>query len=240
MDKSQYRNIILILFFYMTYLFTGYQEAQIQNLSSVFIGVMVIGFILNLLLCRLVSTPELLSYLVVGLFYTYIQESLGVNAGIWHYNSLHGEIHFGVYAWVTAALSVACIAKWGTMQFAKQLTYDSPWLNRIIVIAFMLMMANVLWLTDYLPLLIVMFIVGIYALLIASTFTTRYFLLIVSSGIMISLLGEHSGSLHANLFTFNTPGGWPPLYLMLGFWPVELLSIIGLSRWIANVTKERL
>jgi uncharacterized protein (DUF362 family) len=82
---------------------------------------------------------------------------------------------------------------------------------------------------------------ALVCLYLSARMHTAALLSVLASGALIGTSAELAGS-HSGLWTFNTPNGLPPAWLLLGSWPLEVLVHYGLSGVLAReslVPRER-
>lgn len=237
--KEKLLNLVLVALFIGITAFTAFHEGYIPLISIPFLISLVAGFlIITLWLSKNISTKRLIS-LMFGIFIIeYVKETIGIRSGIWTYHGIDGQFNFGVWAWVLGGLVTYTLATRIVIQQIRKLKLSFPrWLNQIILTILFLFI--LLSLGDYRNNTGVLFYL-FYAVLFAATFYVSLridfpvFAGIVISSWIIGNPSEYIGSIASGVWTFTHNPDYPPLFLLFGCWPLEILSQYSLSAFLAN------
>lgn len=246
MEKNWPQNLLIIALFIIVTLFTAYQEGYLPMISVLFWLVLIFGFAVSIWLAFNVSTARLVS-LMLGIFIIeYIKETIGIRSGMWSYHGLPNSYNFGVWAWVMGGMAVFWLAVRIVIRLIKKLTVDVPrrWnlLNPVIVV---LIFASIpLTLGPYRSGADLWFW-GLYAVLFLVTLVTALRLdLAVFLGLLITtwILGfpsEYAGSVPNHIWTFTHNPDFPPFFLIMGCWPLEIFTQFALSAFLAHEDLDR-
>jgi len=234
-------NLLLITLFLVVTLFTAHQEKFLPQIAPLFWGVLIFGFFLSYWMALKVSTARLLS-LILGIFIIeYIKETIGIRSGMWTYHGLANSYNFGVWAWVLGGLGVFWLAVRIVIRLVKKMCMDLPrrWnlLNPVLVV----LCFAVIYLTlgPYRSGAGVWFW-GLYAVLFLAALWTALrldfpvFLGLLLTTVPVGFLSEYAGSVPNHIWTFTHNPDFPPAFLILGCWPLEILTQYGLSAFLAR------
>ena len=235
-NKVRLQNLILIALLIVITLFTAFHEGYFSLISILFWLLLIVGFAITVWLAWSISTKRLLA-LILGIFIIeYIKETIGIRSNVWTYH--RGFYNFGVWAWVLGGLIVYTLSTRVVIKLIRKLKFSLPkWLNPIILILIFVLIpltlgdywsgAKVLFWSFYALLLIA----GIYA---SMRMDFLVFIGIVITAWIVSNPSEYIGSVASGVWTFNHNPNYPPLFLLLGCWPLEILAQYSLSAFLAN------
>lgn len=241
MDNHWPQNLLLVALFIIITLFTAYQEGYLPMISVLFWVFLIIGFAVSIWLALQVSTARLLS-LMLGIFIIeYIKETIGIWSGMWSYHGLPNSYNFGVWAWVMAGLTVYCLAVRVVIRLVKKLTADLPrrWnlINPVIVVLVFAIIPLTLgayrggagpWFW------------GLYAVLFLISLVTALrldfsvFLGLLITTWIIGFPSEYAGSVPNHIWTFTHNPDFPPFFLIMGCWPLEIFTQFALAAFLAR------
>jgi len=241
MEKNWPQNLLMIALFIIVTLFTAYQEGYLPMISVLFWGVLIFGFTLSIWLALNVSTARLVS-LMLGIFVIeYIKETIGIWSGMWSYHGLPNSYNFGVWAWVMGGLAVFWLAVRIVIRLVKKLTGDLPrrWnlLNPAIVVLIFAIIP--LTLGPYRSGAGAWFW-GLYAVLFLVTLGTALrldfpvFLGLLLTTWILGFPSEYAGSVPNHIWTFTHNPDFPPFFLIMGCWPLEIFTQYALSAFLAQ------
>jgi hypothetical protein len=241
MDNHWPQNLLITALFIIITLFTAYTEGYLPMISVFFWIVLCIGFAVSIWLALGVSTGRLLA-LMLGIFIIeYIKETIGIWSGMWSYHGLRSSYNFGVWAWVMAGMTVFWLAVRIVIRLVKKLAGDLPrrWnlINPVIVVLVFAIIP--LTLGDYRggagP-----WFWGLYAILLLVTLATALrldlpvFLGLFITTWIIGFLSEYAGSVPNHIWTFAHNPDFPPFFLIMGCWPLEIFTQYALAAFLAR------
>lgn len=237
-NHAKPRNLLLVALFIIITLFTAFHEGYIKLISIFFWISLVIGFSISIWLAFSVSTKRLLS-LILGIFIIeYIKETIGMRSGMWTYHGVDGLFNFGVWAWVLGGLTVYTLATRVVIKLIKKLNISLPkWYNISIIVFISLLVP--LTLGNYWSGAGGLFFLFYTLLAIVGIFSSMRMDFHVLAGIVItswivSNPSEYVGSVASGVWTFTHNHDYPPFFLLLGCWPLEILAQYVLSAILAN------
>jgi hypothetical protein len=235
------KNLLLVLLLGTVTFFTAHQEGYFQTPIQIFALVLIIGLALALWMVFTITTARLLA-LMLGIFIIeYIKEGIGIRSGMWTYHGLPNTYIIGVWAWVLGGLGVFWMAVRVVIRGIRKLTAGVPrrWnlLNPIVVVLIFLFIPLALgeygpgaggWFWSFYA---VLFLV---ALVTAFRMDLPVFLGLVLTTWVMGFLSEYAGSVPDHIWTFTYNPNFPPAFLIIGCWSLEILTQYGLSAFLAN------
>lgn len=232
------RNFLIIALFMSITLFTAFHEGYLPLISISFWLFLLAGFGLCFWLAISISTKHLLALIFAIVIIEYIKETIGIISGLWIYHGVHGFYNFGIWCWVLGGLSTYTLAtriiitRLGNLNLPVSRRGNA----RIIVALFVLIPIMLLgywrgagggfW-SFYLLLLI--FCVILVPRLDFSVLTG----LVVTSW-LVGASGEYLGGISSHVWSFPLNPHYPPGYLVICCWPLEILAQYGLAAILAN------
>lgn len=251
-------SVTLVSAFQEKYIVTD--RDWISSLHSMFWFVLIGGFLILFWLAWSISTRRLLAFIPVILIIEYINQSLATSLGLWFYTAKEGAYIFGVWAWVVSGLVTYAIASKAVVRLAKKGKFSLPrFLNPVIVIILFLIVC--VFGRDYLlaadrkilqPFLVFYALVALVGIVGSIWTETRVLLGIIISALIVGFISESAGA-QAGIWQFMQPqasdpalaaaqlaqginlsASCPPVYLILGCWPLEILAQFALSALIAG------
>lgn len=237
-NNARRQNLLLVVLLMTITFFTAFHEGYLSFISPLFWGLLFVGFSITVWLALWISTRRLLS-LVLGIFVIeYVKETIGIRAGMWTYHGVGGLFNFGVWAWVLGGLITYTLSTKVVIRQIRKLKFSLPvWLNPIILILISLLIP--LTMKDYWSGAGGLFWSFYALLLIAGTYASIKMGFPVFAGIVIAawIVGnpsEYVGSAASGVWTFTHNPDYPPLFLLFGCWPLEILAQYSLSAFLAN------
>lgn len=113
MNDNWRRNLLLMVLFFIATIYSAYQE-NYWPIPWPFSLVLIGGAAVSIWMALKVSTPRLLSLMVVIFIIEYVKETIGVRSGMWayydHFDQPNPQYNFGICAWVLAGMSVYWLA----------------------------------------------------------------------------------------------------------------------------------
>jgi hypothetical protein len=235
-DKKQ--NLLLITLFITVTLFTAYREGYLPIITGIFWFFILGGFAISFWLAWGITTKRLLA-LILGIFIIeYIKESIGIMSGMWEYHGTNTFYNFGVWLWVLAGLTAYTLATRVVVKLIRKwnLPYGPQHNVAIIIIVFLLIPVTLFsywkgaggwfWLL-YLSLLIA----GLYT---ARRLDFPLLAAIVVTSWIVGNPSEFLGSAASGVWTFPHNPHYPPIFLLFGCWPLEILAQFALSAFLAQ------
>jgi len=186
-------------------------------------------------------SERLLSLMLVIFIIEYIKETIGINANMWKYHGLNSFYNFGVWSWVLGGMTVFWLAVRLVIRAMRRLTASFPrrcnLLNPVMVLIIFALIPLTLgnyrsgaggWFW------------GLYAVLFLVTLVTSLsmdfpvFLGLVITTWFFGFVSEYVGSVPNHLWTFPHNPNYPPFFLIMGCWPLEIFTQYALSAFLAN------
>ena len=236
--SDRLRNLLLIFLFIIVTIFTAFHEGYLSLISLPFWLAVIGGFLISAWLAWTISTKRLLS-LILGIFIIeYIKETIGVRSGMWKYHGVNELYIFGVWAWVLGGLTAYTLSIKIVIRQIQRLQLSLPrWVNPIMLTVISLLIP--LTLGDYWSGAGMLFWLLYTALFIAGIYSSLRMDFPVFAGIIITawIVGnpsEYIGSVASNVWTFTYNPGYPPFFLLVGCWPLEILAQYSLSALLAD------
>jgi len=199
---------------------------------------LVVGFAIAGWLALSISTRRLLSLILSIFIIEYVKETIGIRSEFWSYQGIGGFYNFGVWAWVLGGLTVYTLSTRVVIRLIRKLKLAFPkWLNPVILFLVFL----------FIPLTMGQYRNGagwlfwlFYALLLLTGIYTSIkidfpvFVGIVLTAWIVSNPSEYIGSVSSKVWIFLYNPDYPPLFLLFGCWPLEILAQYVLSAFLAN------
>jgi len=242
-NGSRARNLLLIALLILVTFFTAFHEGYLPLISLPFWILFIAGYCITIWLAFSISTRRL-GALILGIFIIeYVKETIGIRSGMWTYHGVDALYNFGVWAWVLAGLGVYTLSTKVAIRLIRKLKISPPkWLNPIILILISLLIpltlgdywagAGALFFSFYALLLII----GIHA---SMRIDFPVLAGIVITAWIISNPSEYVGSVSSGVWTFTHNPNYPPLFLLFGCWPLEILVQYFFSAFLANEPLDR-
>jgi len=235
-ERSQ--NLLIIALLIIITFFTAFHEGYLRSISVLFWLTLIAGFSISIWLAFCISTRRLLSLILAIFIIEYFKETIGIRDKLWSYHGNNGLYNFGLWAWVLGGLVVYTLSTRIVIKQIRKLKFSLPrLLNPIILILISLLIpftmreyresAGVLFFSFYALLLIA----GIYA---SFRMDFPVFAGIVITAWIISNPSEYVGSADSGVWTFTHNPNYPPFFLLIGCWPLEILAQYFLSAFLAN------
>jgi len=240
---ERYPNLLMVALFLTVFLFTTFHEGYLPFITFIFFLALAAGFAMAVWLALHLAARRLMALILVIAFLEYIKESMGIRSGMWVYHGANGFYLFGVWCWVLAGLSV----------FALATRVAVPWLRTFGVspaAKWNLVAPPVLFLFIYLSLgeyrsgagglfWFLYTVLLIFDLFLVRSMETPVLLGLVVTAWVGSNLSEYVGAVASGAWTFPHNPTYPPVFLLFGCWPLEILAQYGLSAWLAGETLEK-
>lgn len=243
LNNSKIPNLFLVALFLIITFFTIFHEGYLGKITPLFWITLIAGFSICTWLALKISTIRFVSLLLVIFIIEYIKETIGIRAGFWRYNGISGSHNFGVWAWVLGGVVSYALATRVIIRVTRKLKISWPrWLKPATV----LLVASIipLKLGDYQSGADWMFWLFYTVLLIAAIYASLKMEFPVLVGIIIAswIIGnpsEYVGSTNSEVWTFTHNLNYPPLFLLFGCWPLEILAQYSLSAYIAKEALDK-
>lgn len=215
--------------------FTGYMEGYFPLISPLFWAIIAGGIVVTAWLACTISTVRLLALIVVIFVVEYVKESIGVVNGFWHY--ARPSYTFGVWCWVVGGFSAIAVGK----LLAKVIAMLKPSLPKganaaMVIIAAILGFALLGPYRSHTGAGFWLFYAALLSIALFVSFRVGFpeFASLVAAAVAVGALSEYSGAIGNNLWTFAYDRHFPPLFLLLGCWPIEITMQYLLSGAIAG------
>lgn len=238
MNKEKQRNLVLVASLIVITAFTAFHEGYIPLISIPFLLSLLAGFSITVWLAKHISTRRLLSLLFTIFVIEYVKETIGIRSGMWSYHGIDGRYNFGVWAWVLGGLTSYTLSTRIVIRQIKKLKLlPLRWLSRIIVaILFLFILLSLGQYRDAAGALFYVFYAGLFIICIYASVEMDFsvFIGIVITSWIVGNLSEYMGSAASGVWTFTFNANYPPVFLLFGCWPSEILAIYSLSAYLAN------
>lgn len=231
------QNLIIIALLMAITLFTAFHEGYIPLISVPFWSVLIVGFAVCIWLAFSISTRRLLSLILVIFVVEYIKETIGIRSEMWTYHGTDGLYNFGLWAWVLGGLTVYTLSIRVLIGLIKKLEIRSPRCANPIIL---MLIASLIPLTlgDYRSGAGFLFFSFYAVLLVVSIHACARMDFPIFAGIVITAwfvgnISEYMGSVASGIWTFTYSPDYPPIFLLFGCWPLEILVQYSLSAFLA-------
>ena len=235
---SYARNLVLVLILFAALALAAVAEGYASRLTLLFSALLVIGFGLSVWLSMRTATARLLALLVLVFFMEYADQTIGVSSGLWQYHGARGEYVFGVMAWLVAACSAQALSTGVAIPILLRLRLRAPgWVTTLLVLgllAFIPLAAGGYRASMGLPFWCFFGLVGVIAMVASKKMPIHVFAGVVLSACFVGSISEYVGSVSSGCWTFPFDSRFPPLYLVLGCWPLEILVQFSVSAFLAG------
>jgi uncharacterized protein (DUF362 family) len=232
------RNLILVLLLFATLAVAAVAEGYAPHLSLLFVALLAVGFGLSLWLSIRTTTARLLALLTLVFFMEYATQTIGVASGLWQYHGIDGQYVFGVMTCLVAACSAQALSTGVAIPLLHRLDLRAPpWLTTALVLgllSFIPLAAGGYHSSMGLPFWCFYGLVGIIAIIAARRMPIHVFAGVILSGWFVGNLSEYVGSASSGCWTFPLDRNYPPLYLVMGCWPLEILLQFSVSAFLAG------
>jgi len=211
-----------------------------------FFVTLAIGFCLMAWLTLSISTFRYASLMLTIFIIEYIKEGIGTISNLWTYHgrniwtspdSNEALINFGVLMWVMGGIAVYTVATKLIIPWLRKLDFSPPrYVHPLIIIL----------LFALIPLLLGKYAAGagflfyaLYLFLFAvCLFASLKMEFPVFAGILVAALiggfpAEYAGSMGSGIWTFTHNPDYPPLFLLVSCWPLEIMAQYSISSYIA-------
>jgi hypothetical protein len=238
-------NYVIAALLIIVVWFTGYHEGYFPVLKFAFTALLCFGCVCGIWLARFASTKRMMG-LILGIFIIeYIKETIGIKSGFWTYHGANGAYNFGVWAWVLAGVTVYTVSARLIVKTVRLLQPSMPkWLNPaprylnplVIVCAFWFMYLGLWKYWDGVGIEFVVFygILFLVSLYISYNIKFTVFVGFIIGTVLAGNVSEYLGAVGCGVWTFNHNPNYPPLFLVLGCWPLEILTQVGLAALVAR------
>jgi len=208
--------------------YTGYVEGFLPLISTGLWIALLCSFVLSVRLALTVPTKYLLALVFVVIVLEYCKETIGVSTRMWSYNGKAGQYLFGIWLWVSASLSAFALARELLHRWQGWRRIRLPSTANALLLLFAAALVR-LTLGEYAPHATVVFW-GFYAVLVMTSVWASLrmpFPLLATCVVLSWLVGatsEYLGSIDSGAWTFAHSTHFPPIYLLAGCWPLEIVA----------------
>lgn len=217
--------------------FTMAHEGYVALVSPALALSMIAGFGVIAWLAASERPSRLAALLLSILVIEYVKESIGVRAGLWTYHGNPGQYLFGVWLWVMAGTSAYAVAKKVAVPLVARSSWAPPrWTHAALVLAVAAVIP--LSLGGYRPQVGTDFVL-LYAVLTAAAVASAVRMPfptlagLVLTAWAVANPAEYVGSMGSGIWTYARDARYPPLFLLFGCWPLEILAQVSLSAVLA-------
>lgn len=227
--------LVVALVAFMTF-FTGYQESYIELISPLFWVVLAAAIAVAIWLACNISTKRLVALVLTIFMIEYVKETLGVVDGFWSY--ARSSYIFGVWAWVLGGLVAFAAGRLLVAKAIASLKLAVPnGTNAVLVVIVSIL--GLVFLGPYRSgasaefwIFYALLLVVVYFVSIRLDFSEFFGL--VLAAVAVGTISEYAGSTGSGIWTFTYDPDFPPLFLLLGCWPLEITAQYFLSGFLAG------
>lgn len=236
--KEKNVNLVVIAILLIITIFTVYHEGYFSIISVPFLLSILAGFALVIWLSCHVTTKRLLALILVIFIIEYIKETIGIRSWMWIYHGIDGQYNFGVWAWVLGGLATYTLSTRITIRLLKKSNLPAlRWLNPILLILIFILLMGTLG--EYREGAGWLFYLFYILLLVGTLYASIKIDFIVFAGIVVTAwivgnLSEYSGSIASGVWTFPLNPNYPPVFLLFGCWPIEIMAQYSLSAFLSG------
>jgi hypothetical protein len=243
-QAEKLRSIVVVSLLFGTTLYTGYSEGYLSLIRLPLWLAIVCSSALAVYLATSISTRHLLASILAVLVVEYWKETVGVRCGMWTYHGIDGRYLFGVWLWVTASLSVLALSRLAVRYSSKLQRVEAPRaLSRVTVLVVAALIPITLgkyWRLAT-PEFWIFYLVAIAIDLVAvRRIRAPWVLLVVIVAWSGGGLSEYLGGIHSAVWTFAYDVRFPPRYLIIGGWPLEILAQFAIAAFLSQVPLSKL
>ena len=235
---SPARNLVLVLVLFATLGVAAGAEGYAALVSVPFMLLLGLGFALSVWLALRMSTARFVALLALVFFMEYTNQTLGIRSGLWQYHGQGGQYVFGVMSWLVAACSAQMMAIGIAIPMLCRLRLPAlkrlTWVPVVLLFAMIPLTAGAYragmgtWFWSFYGLIFIL------ALWVAQRLPMDALLGVLLAGALAGVLSEHVGSALSGCWTFPHNPSYPPFYLVVGCWPLEILVQFGVAAYLAG------
>jgi hypothetical protein len=232
------RNFLVIALLLAVTGFTALQEGYFPLISLYFALVLLSGFGLCFWLACAISTKHLLALILSIFIIEYIKETIGIISGLWVYHGIQGAYNFGIWCWVLGGLGTYTLATRIIIPGLRKLNLPvTGRVNvRIVVALFVLIPITLLgywhgtggWFWSFYLLILLV------CINLAPRLDFPVLAGLVAAAWLIGIPAEYVGGVASQVWTFPLNPHYPPVYLVIGCWPLEILTQHGVAALVAS------
>lgn len=233
--KTHITNLSVVGMAALATFFTGLQEGYLPLISPFFWSILAGGIVVTAWLACTISTVRLLALIVVIFVMEYVKESIGIANGFWHY--ARPSYTFGVWCWVVGGFSTFAVGKLLSGVFVLLKPSFPKGANAALVISAAILGFALLGpYRSHADIWFWLFYIALLSISLFASFRVGFseFAGLVAAAAAVGALSEYSGAIGSNLWTFAYDRNFPPLFLLLGCWPIEITVQYLLSGAIAG------
>jgi hypothetical protein len=241
--KNNFTNLPIIALLAIIFLYTAYIEGYFGIVSLLFGGTLFAGFLITIWLALKVSTKRLLACILSIFVIEYIKESTGIRTGLWKYNGIDGNYLFGVWSWVLVGLVSYTLSTRVVIRQIRKLNLTFPvWLNCLLLTLLSLLIPLTIGSYSkgvdafFIVFYSLLFVTGIY---FSFKMDFAVFAGIIITACILSFPSEYSGSMGSGVWTYTYHPNYPPVFLIFGCWPLEILVQYILSAHLSSEALDK-
>jgi uncharacterized protein (DUF362 family) len=247
-DDERGCNYLIVILLATAVFSSAYWERYFPAISPLLWFLMALGFALSIWIASYITSRRLMALILTIFVMEYVKETIGIQAGFWRYTGgAGGEYQFGVWMWVLVGLSAFAASVGIVMPFLRAFNLYVPRAVQVLIpVAFFAAVMPALQkpmapevAAAYAGFYLVLLAVGILAALSAEFYVLMG---VVATSLALGLPSEYAGSApdHAIWMFCQDPaaggrvGCLPPVFLLTGCWPLEILAQFAISAWLAG------
>lgn len=235
------RNLLVIGVLGASLLFAAYYESYLGMITLPFWGILLGGFGLAVWLAFTESTARILSLIVAVFVIEYMKEGIGIRCGLWTYHGTNGSFIFGVWAWVLAGITCFVVGTKVVTPSLSRLPPVSSRLNPVILV--ILAAVGMVFLRNHLNELTWLYwafygLLLLVALLRSKALEYPLFVGLVIASWIVGNISEYAGSVGSGIWTFRGHPSYPPAFLLVACWPIEIVAQYSLARLMVPCSTE--
>ncbi|HSN91065.1 MAG TPA: hypothetical protein VLS93_07535 [Anaeromyxobacteraceae bacterium] len=218
--------------------FAMHHEGYLPIVTPLLGLAMVAGLAVTASLTVTVRTCRVVSLLFSIFVLEYVKESIGIRCGLWAYHGNPGHYLFGVWLWVIAGSAAWALARKVTVPLLVRARVRAPrWVSVAVIVAVAAVIP--VGLGGYRRGTDITFAAFYAALAVAGVVVSLRTSFASSMGLVATAwvaanVSEYVGSMGSGIWTFPLDPGYPPLFLLLGCWPLEIVAQASLSALLAS------
>ncbi|MEK6656819.1 MAG: DUF362 domain-containing protein [Nitrospirota bacterium] len=215
-------------------------EGYLSLLNQSFSISLLILFIFSLWTAWLMSLKRLILLGLAGFYIGYITQVVGTKSGLWIYNGTHNSFVFAGLIW-----AISSIAMYGLSVKVLKVAFRivSDYIKKFsgpffVSILFLIIIITIKEYRAGLSFVFWAYYITLFAFAVYISYITDFqsILRLTIAAWIVGNLGEYLGS-QSGLWTFPHNSNYPPLFLVISFWPLEFIAQYSIS---GLLTKEPL
>lgn len=235
--RDRARSFVLVGLLAAVTAFAMHHEGYVPLVGPVLGVGMIAGFAVVAWLAAAERPCRVAALFLVIFVIEYAKESIGVRSGLWTYHGRPGQYVFGVWLWVMAGAAAYALAKKAVPLLRRVRASPPRWVNTVVVVA----VASVIPITlgGYRHGTGIAFAAFYGALAVAGVAASLRMSFPSLAGLVLAAWivanpSEYIGSMGSGIWTYPLDPSYPPVFLLFGCWPLEIIAQVSLSALLAS------